>query len=199
MAGRHPLDAHGRVLPHPGWPDDRRAPGDLELVRRFCNSVNHENGAERFDDAAAFDAWLASEGLASPGTSTADLRRVLAVRDALHRLVAANAARVHDADAWADLAAALPGPSARFTAGPSGLAVTPTASVDGVLTRIGQAVAAAVADGSWPRLKACRHCRWVVFDTSKNRSSTWCSMSACGGRHNAREYRRRHRIGERAS
>jgi predicted RNA-binding Zn ribbon-like protein len=48
-------------------------------------------------------------------------------------------------------------------------------------------------DGSWTRLKACRHCQWVVFDPSKNRSSRWCSMNACGGRHNAREYRRRQR------
>jgi predicted RNA-binding Zn ribbon-like protein len=45
--------------------------------------------------------------------------------------------------------------------------------------------------GMWPRLKACAHCGWVVFDGSKNRSARWCSMSACGGRENARSYRRR--------
>jgi len=71
------------------------------------------------------------------------------------------------------------------------LVVANATGVDGLLAHLGLTVAGAVADGSWPRLKACQHCHWVVFDPSKNRSSRWCSMSACGGRHNAKEYRRR--------
>ena len=68
----------------------------------------------------------------------------------------------------------------------------PAASgLDVFLARIGLTITAAVGDGTWPRLKACRNCHWVVYDPSKNRSSRWCSMSACGGAHNAREYRRR--------
>ena len=49
----------------------------------------------------------------------------------------------------------------------------------------------AMLDGSWPRLKACRNCGWVFFDTSKNRSGSWCSMQICGNRTKTRAYRRR--------
>lgn len=58
------------------------------------------------------------------------------------------------------------------------------------------AVLAARAAGDWDRLKACWHCRWVVFDWSRNRSGRWCSMDACGGRVNARAHRRRRRRDE---
>jgi predicted RNA-binding Zn ribbon-like protein len=55
------------------------------------------------------------------------------------------------------------------------------------------AVAAAMADGSWSRLKACRRhaCRWAFYDHSRNRSGTWCSMAVCGNRVKVADYRRR--------
>jgi predicted RNA-binding Zn ribbon-like protein len=48
------------------------------------------------------------------------------------------------------------------------------------------------------RFKACRNdrCRWVFFDASKNRSSTWCSMASCGSRIKARTYRQRRRAAQ---
>jgi predicted RNA-binding Zn ribbon-like protein len=192
MGGRHPVDSHGRALPHADWPADRQAPGRLELVRRFCNSVNRENGAERFHDAEAFDAWLVGEGVGPTGASDADLGRVIAVREVLHRLVVANAAGAGHDSAWSELVALLPAHGLGFTAGGRGLGVTSASSgVDGFLAHLGLTVTGAVDDGSWGRLKACRHCQWVVFDPSKNRSARWCSMSACGGRQNAKAYRRR--------
>lgn len=54
--------------------------------------------------------------------------------------------------------------------------------------------AAAIADGSWSRLKVCPgpHCGWLFYDHSRNRSGRWCSMAVCGGREKARtHYRRR--------
>lgn len=192
MGGPHPLDSQGRALPHAGWPSDRQAPGELELVRRFCNSVNRENGAERFHDVAALDAWLLGEGVPATGAGELDLERVIAVREALHRLVVANASGAHDMDAWAELVGLLPVHGVGFVTGPGGLGLAPAApGVDGVLARLGLTIAGAVADGSWGRVKACHHCHWVVYDPSKNRSARWCSMSACGGRQNAKAYRRR--------
>ena len=67
----------------------------------------------------------------------------------------------------------------------------PRPGVQGVITRLALAVATTTASGELRRLKACRHCRWVFHDTSKNRSGRWCSMAACGGRDKARSYRRR--------
>jgi predicted RNA-binding Zn ribbon-like protein len=56
------------------------------------------------------------------------------------------------------------------------------------------AVAAAMADGSWGRLKACRadDCQWAFIDTARNRSRQWCDMTVCGNREKARRYRSRH-------
>ncbi len=65
---------------------------------------------------------------------------------------------------------------------------------DGALGAIVAAIHAGVADGTWPRLKACERdvCRWAFYDQSKNRSGHWCSMSVCGQREkNRRAYRRR--------
>src|SRR5262249_32679661 len=52
---------------------------------------------------------------------------------------------------------------------------------------------AAVLDGSWRRLKACRNCHWSFYDYSPNLSATWCSMQLCGNRKKTRAYRARTR------
>jgi predicted RNA-binding Zn ribbon-like protein len=194
---RHPCDDMGRVLPHAGWPSGREAPGELEFVRRFCNSINRENGAERFATSVAVDRWLTGEGRTAVHASRAGLASLLALREALHRLVVANATGVDDPGAWDALEAVVGDVSFRVTRQHDGLALQPTGStVDVLIGGIVATVLAARRDGSWPRLKACRNCHWVVFDPSKNRSSRWCSMTACGGRHNARQYRRRLRSGD---
>ena len=65
--------------------------------------------------------------------------------------------------------------------------------VDAALGHLLAIVAAAMADGTWSRLKACRadDCQWVFFDHAKNHSRTWCSMAVCGNRAKARAYRSR--------
>ncbi|HTH05992.1 MAG TPA: CGNR zinc finger domain-containing protein, partial [Ilumatobacteraceae bacterium] len=179
---------------HAWWPDDRQAPGELELVRRFCNSINRENGAERFATSVALDRWLVSEGAAPLHASRAGLVRVIAVREALHDLVVANATGAGDVAAWEALADAAGEMSFRVVVEHDQPVLQAGGqAVDVFIARVVAAVLAARTDGSWARLKACRNCHWVVFDPSKNRSSRWCSMTACGGRHNAREYRRRQR------
>src|SRR5205085_10091757 len=56
-------------------------------------------------------------------------------------------------------------------------------------------VCESIRDGSWSRLKACRDetCRWALYDASRNRVGTWCSMAFCGNRAKTRAYRLRHR------
>lgn len=60
--------------------------------------------------------------------------------------------------------------------------------------RVLAAVAEAMADGSWARLKACRadDCKWAFIDTARNRTRQWCDMSVCGNREKARRYRSKH-------
>ena len=68
-----------------------------------------------------------------------------------------------------------------------------TAAAAGVLAT----VHAASADGTWERLKECANpgCRWVFYDTSRNRSGRWCAMGECGDVMKARAYRERRRSG----
>ena len=196
MAGGHPRDALGRVLPHSWWPLDRQAAGELEFLRRFCNSTNHENGAERFDSPASLDRWLVEEGARPVAARRSELEELIDVRHTLLRLVMANSTGDDDPDAWRTLHAAVSsvqfGVELSVERGGHRLELAPRGGgVEMLLGRLLLAVLDAQRSGTWPRLKSCLHCRWVVFDPSKNRSSRWCSMSACGGRHNARRYRAR--------
>ena len=78
------------MLPDASWPPGKEAPGALELLRRFCNSSNPENGAERFRDPDQLDAWLEVEGLAPIRVDHAGLRRVIRFRGQLRALAVAN-------------------------------------------------------------------------------------------------------------
>jgi hypothetical protein len=101
---RHPRDGQGRILPAASWPPERAAPGDLELVRRFCNSVNRENGADRFATARGFDAWLLIEGLPATRPNRDALAKIVAFREALQMITVANQQKRRPAHAWAELA-----------------------------------------------------------------------------------------------
>jgi predicted RNA-binding Zn ribbon-like protein len=55
------------------------------------------------------------------------------------------------------------------------------------------AVAAAFADGTWARFKACAadDCRYAFYDHTKNRSARWCDVAGCGVNARMRAYRQR--------
>jgi predicted RNA-binding Zn ribbon-like protein len=63
-----------------------------------------------------------------------------------------------------------------------------------VLGTVLAAIADAMHDGHWQRMKACRNdrCRWVFYDHSRSRTGTWCSMRICGNRNKVRAHRARH-------
>ena len=65
--------------------------------------------------------------------------------------------------------------------------------VDGALAGLVGIVYTAMADGTWPRLKACRRdvCHWLFYDRSRNRSAVWCQMAVCGNRIKTKAYRER--------
>jgi predicted RNA-binding Zn ribbon-like protein len=193
--GRHPVDEQGRVLPHPWWPRERQAPGELELVRRFCNSTNRENGADRFASAEGFDEWLRTEGRSPIRPNAEQLAELRDFREVLHSITVANHDRAPALQAWASLAALLG--ETRFMLSVTGrepvlrpVATTPTRAFLGELALI---CLRANQDGTLRRLKSCTNCEWTIYDSSKNQSGRWCSMTACGGRYNARTYRQRKR------
>jgi predicted RNA-binding Zn ribbon-like protein len=191
----HPVDEQGRVLPAAGWPAERGAPGDLELVRRFCNSINRENGADRFARPGGFDHWLRSEGLPATQPTPDDLATVIEFRDALHTITRGNHEARQPAGAWRALADLLVDLAFRLRATPDGLGLVADgrSATVAFLGELALICRTANHDGTLRRLKSCVHCEWTIYDASKNRSARWCSMNVCGGRHNARAYRQRRR------
>ena len=174
------------------------APGELERVRAFVNTVDVEDGEEQLTDPGALRDWLTAHGLLEDEGEVGDesLRRAIRVREALRELLLANnggpaapaaAAVLEEAAERADLAL-------RFEGG-SGSRLAPGASgVDGALGRVAAIVHHAMRDGTWPRLKACpwHTCHWAFYDNTKNHSGVWCTMEVCGNRAKARAYRERH-------
>lgn len=70
-------------------------------------------------------------------------------------------------------------------------ALRPVAEPAGLTARVAAAIAAAAADGTWARLKACEaeDCQWAYYDRSPAGRRRWCSMSVCGARAKMRTYR----------
>ena len=177
----------------------RTAPGELERVRRFVNTLQVRRGTDLLSDTAGMAEWFAHEGLA-PGALRAtrgDLARAVELREALRAVLAAhNGGGSVPAQASRTLDAAAQRARLRLHFDEDGSAsfVPEAAGVDGVLGRLLAIVHDSIAQGTWSRLKACREheCEWAFYDHTKNRSGAWCSMQACGNRAKARAFRERH-------
>lgn len=171
---------------------------DLELVRDFVNSAEFEEERDDLRDGRGLVRWLALHRLsgAHARARDADAADARAVREALRELLRANNGIAVDeaaAAATLDLAARRAGLTVRFDTGAIRL-VPRERGVQGALGNILAAAAAAMADGSWQRLKACRSdtCRWAFVDHARNHSRQWCDMRVCGNREKARVFRQRH-------
>jgi predicted RNA-binding Zn ribbon-like protein len=178
--------------------DRDTATGVLGLVQAFVNTVDLQDGPEELTDPNTLRDWLVARRLVEPATAVdaTDLKNAIALREAIRGVIGGNAgSRVFPVDlATLNEAAARSGLRPRF--GTDGRArLEPDASgVVGGLGRIVAAVYTAMAEPDWRRLKLCSSssCRWVFFDSSKNRSSRWCAMASCGNREKARRFRREH-------
>ena len=174
-----------------------QAPGDLETLRAFVNTLELETGSDELSSPRALRGWLEGHGL-SLGTaaSPADLEAARRLREALRDLMLQN----NGVSACAEAALALNdaaergGLAVRFDSSGSVRLQAAAAGVDGALGRLVAIAAAAMTDGTWGRLKACRadRCGWAFYDHARNHSRLWCSMAVCGNRTKARSYRRRH-------
>ena len=170
----------------------------LELIRDFVNTADLERGEDRLADGRGLQYWLVFHGLAElrHRASEEDAAEARAVREALRELLRAHTGVDVDqelASRTLDIAARNAGVSVSF-AGGSIAFVSSAKGATGGLGRLLAAVGAAMADGSWQRLKACRSdaCRWAFIDNARNRSRQWCDMAVCGNREKARTFRRKH-------
>jgi predicted RNA-binding Zn ribbon-like protein len=115
--------------------------------------------------------WLVAHGLAS--SETVDLQAVREFRERLRGALAGEAE-------------SLSGTVTVHIEAGAGARLEGSGPVERVLALL-------AAEGVWERLKVCGadDCRWAFYDTSRNRSRTWCSMADCGNRAKVRAYRAR--------
>jgi predicted RNA-binding Zn ribbon-like protein len=175
------------------------APGELETVRLFVNTLHEDLTGEELDTPEALQAWLARHGLADRRTPVrpADLRRAREVREALRRLMLANNGEELDGDAVETLnrTADRARVGAAFDDHASWRLEPAAGGVDRALGELLAIVFRSMSGGTWHRLKACHNptCAYAFYDHSKNRSGRWCDMASCGNRAKARAYRERAR------
>jgi predicted RNA-binding Zn ribbon-like protein len=177
----------------------QQAPGELERVRAFVNTLDGDD--DQLTGPEQLRRWLVEHELAGPNLAVgpADPQRALALREALRGVMLAHTEGTpapRDACLALDQAAARARMSLRFDEN-GGARIEPAAAgVEGALGRLLAIVHAAIAQGTWRRLKACREhtCEWAFYDHTKNRSGTWCTMEVCGNRAKARSYRERRAV-----
>lgn len=163
----------------PRYDVPKAAPEPLRAVQLFINSVDLEH------DIDWLPPWLQEHGLGD------EIERARELREALRALALAN-----NVSPLEPAAVAVVNRAARRLSLELSVDGRLGVLVDGdELDRIVAIALAAMLDGSWERLKACRNCRWSFYDYSPNRSATWCSMQLCGNRKKTRAYRRRKAAG----
>jgi predicted RNA-binding Zn ribbon-like protein len=174
------------------------APGTLELVRVFLNTglPSNDHGEDPLLDLQADPARWATSFPGVPQPTPRQLATLIELRDGLRGLLAAAPAPV-DA-AWLSGWFERTGLSPRVTVQGDELVIrlaSPTRS--GLAESVVEAVAAALADGTWPRLRQCPACQYVFWDRTRNASKIWCAMyagtdaRACGSIDKVRRYRAR--------
>jgi predicted RNA-binding Zn ribbon-like protein len=138
--------------------------GALEMIRDFVNTADFEAGKEELTDPPARELREA-------------IRTLLRANNGIAVDVAGASRVVSRAARAADLRVGFAEGSLVFE------------STDQILAALAQAM----ADGSWTRLKACRSdtCQFAFIDTARNRSRHWCDMAVCGNREKARRFRSR--------
>ena len=171
----------------------------LDLVRDFVNTLDHETGMDSIATPDELAGWLSEQGLVDDFVepTAAEVADARAVREAVRELLLANNGVEADADAASKTledAGHKARLGVRFESGRPVLAPEEDGARGGI-GRIVASVAELAPTDEWKRLKGCRDddCRVAFYDKSRNRSRAWCSMEVCGNREKARSFRERHR------
>lgn len=180
------------IHPH-AQPD--RAPGSLDLVRRFVNTFELPNGPDEFETLEGARGWCLSHGL-PPVIDQAHLELVREFRERVRDLLYANNGEGDASAAWERLRPLLATAHLLLAVHPHGLELRPAHEADkGPIASLLAVVYEAQVRGTWGRLRACRKpsCRFAYYDHTKNGSRAWCSMASCGNQAKAQRRRERAR------
>jgi predicted RNA-binding Zn ribbon-like protein len=170
-----------------------RVPAHVKLLSAFVNTFDAETGADELSSGRDLTGWLVDQGLLTRRTSATKDDLVLAreLRDGLRAALASHHGTPQSSPLLEQASERLP---LRVTCTSDDPCLEPMlGGVPGALSRLLIAVNRAIGDDTWPRLKICPmdDCAVAFYDTSKNRSKTWCSMESCGNRAKTRAYRAR--------
>ncbi|MFE1859558.1 CGNR zinc finger domain-containing protein [Streptomyces anandii] len=158
------------------------APGGLALVESLVNTLDIETGADSLDTA---------DGRARFGIAEEEAPLARELRESLRATLLAHAGHPPHREVT---------PLGRLLAGAplvldvderDGSAALAPADDGPLLSRVAAAVAQALVEGTWTRLKACEAdtCHWAYYDRSPAGRGRWCSMRVCGARAKMRRYR----------
>ncbi len=177
-------------------PESDRAPGALDLVRQFENTVELPNGPDALGSIEQASAWCLSHGL-EPVKNEGHHQLLRAFREALRDVLFANNGEGDVETAWAGLKPFLASAHLSLEVDPDlGLELRPVSAQDaGPIASLLAIVYEAQVRGTWSRLRACRKasCRFAYYDHTKNASRAWCSMATCGNQAKAQRRRERER------
>jgi predicted RNA-binding Zn ribbon-like protein len=171
---------------------------ESELLVAFLNTRDFEDPVDLIGTAEELERWIrdSGAGVGAPRVDAAGHARVLALRESLRVLLRVNNGGEASESELAPLreAATQAGRLQASVATDGAVRIEPAGGgVEAFEARLLLAIARLQELGAWPRLKACPagDCQWAFFDTSRNRSRTWCSMEVCGNRSKTRRYRSR--------
>lgn len=180
---------------------DRRAPQQLALVQDLVNTWDIEDDRDAFDDPDGLEEFVAAHGLRGMRLAAGDLPALRELREALRAACLAHAGcDLPEATSRTLDAMLAEAPLVLAVTADGGARLRPAPGLAGAAlfaSRIAADIAAAAADGSWQRLKACEaeDCLWAFYDRSPAGRGRWCSMQLCGSRAKMRAYRDRRRTG----
>jgi predicted RNA-binding Zn ribbon-like protein len=169
------------------------APGRLELVRSFVNTIEPEEEMDLLQADGELPAWCEQTALC-PGVDQQGLARLREFREALRGVLEGHA-EGEAGERWAAMEPFASRSSYILKVGADGRPML-KGQGDGADAAIAELLGIAydaIGQGMWRRLKACRKhsCRWAFYDRSKNGSGAWCSMRVCGNRVKAQRRRAR--------
>lgn len=172
-------------------------PPVLAVLASFLNTGDP---AAAHDELATTDGaahWLVRHRLVPPGTQydERDRRRLIEVREGLAQLASANAGGTVDRRAVTSLndAARRIRLGVRLHPADGYRLIAEGPGIDRPIGDLLLRVMTAMSSSIWARFKLCANpdCGRAFYDTSRNRSGRWHSMTTCGNRMKGRAYRRR--------
>lgn len=157
------------------------APGDLELVRIFLNTLSLSGHTGIPEDRLPLllrdpGSWQASFPDVQRGPDDTE-DRLARLRADLRRMLEGTPGGAGALNQWlralpfyASIDESTEGTVLRYTSDPDA----------GLIGLLLITVICAIHDGTWSRLKACPDCRVVFYDHTRSRTKVWCGMLAGG-------------------